>query len=779
MDKFTTAANVYIPDDFLDSDPEWPENAPDTEAKKRKTLTEYFEVIDKADDSGNLSRCESKKRRIETEKNSEPGPSSGVQSYDSQDAPSQSTSDTTSTCDNDVVFSTSAILDGKYFKVVHFDKKKKYAEAACQLCLPACKIIKGSLQTTTNFIKHIKRVHANEYSGYEKYKAEKQKRKQKMGAVYVKASQDTKMRQRTLTSTGPNKSAIISQAEFNRRMVHFVINTVSAVSIIDHPSFKAMFDGFNVKVMGRKSLMNKIQDMFREHQEDLKLQICEQKFLCSTADIWSSKQRSFMGVTLHWLDDNLKRVSVAIACQRFPGVHNYKAIAEILDAIYSKYGIKNEQIIATVTDNGSNFVKAFKEFGLTDNLSASCSNEQSLVPVHYEEDNEYNSDPESGEEVTMVDFPYCDTATKSDSDSTIILSKHFRCASHTLNLIATSDCMKAISANLVVRTKHMFAIDKCRKLWKRAKRPGTAEIIMGVLGHTLSCPGDTRWNSYYDSISRIINEDTKPKLLTLHQKLGLPNFKDNELQYLQDYCQIMKPLATALDILQGDLNTYFGFLLPTLTSLANKWKRMKVDFQGARYFSANLILNECINALYSRFSTVFKLTWEDAILAAVTIPKFKFCWYNSLKSENPTVSMESLKQMVISAIVAVFKDDCSTMDSDDREKEEDSEYSGFFDFSDDDDVLQGQKGKEQDKKRRAIELELLQYIEDKRTNLSILHEYPHLKKLFLRYNTCIPSSASVERLFSFATMVNEPRRHALTDENFEKLVVLKANKIGL
>ncbi|CAH0552498.1 unnamed protein product [Brassicogethes aeneus] len=312
-----------------------------------------------------------------------------------------------------------------------------------------------------------------------------------------------------------------------------------------------------------------------------------------------------MGVTLHWLDDNLQRVSVALACQRFRGVHNYKNIAKMLDYINVKYGIKTNQIIATVTDNGSNFVKPFKEFTLQESSPAIF---MSKVSHSLSDDIDADEESDADDDIKIMEIPESDCDFATGIEPVIMLPKHFRCASHTLNLIATTDCAKAIASNVGVRTKHMHAIEKCRKLWTKARRSGTAEIIMEVLGHTLSYPGETRWNSYFDSISRILHEDTKPKMAALHQKLGLPNFKDAEIQYLEDYCQILKPLATALDILQGEINTYYGYLLPTLISLANQWEKMKAVFQDPRHFSANLILNACSQALRTRFSAMFELS---------------------------------------------------------------------------------------------------------------------------------------------------------------------------
>jgi len=44
------------------------------------------------------------------------------------------------------------------------------------------------------------------------------------------------------------------------------------------------------------------------------------------------------------------------------------------------------------------------------------------------------------------------------------------------------------------------------------------------------------------------------------------------------------------------------------------------------------------------------------------------------------------------------------------------------------------------------------------------------------WNALLPSSAPVERLFSFAGMITRPHRRSLSDKTFEQLLILKANE---
>ena len=58
----------------------------------------------------------------------------------------------------------------------------------------------------------------------------------------------------------------------------------------------------------------------------------------------------------------------------------------------------------------------------------------------------------------------------------------------------------------------------------------------------------------------------------------------------------------------------------------------------------------------------------------------------------------------------------------------------------------------------------------------MLDKYPQIKDLFIKFNTTIPTSAPVERLFSQAALVLTVRRNRLHDRLLEILVLLKIHK---
>ena len=58
----------------------------------------------------------------------------------------------------------------------------------------------------------------------------------------------------------------------------------------------------------------------------------------------------------------------------------------------------------------------------------------------------------------------------------------------------------------------------------------------------------------------------------------------------------------------------------------------------------------------------------------------------------------------------------------------------------------------------------------------MLNDYLTIKKLFIKYNTALPSSASVERMFSVGGSVITSQRGHLQDDVIEYQILLKCNK---
>lgn len=73
--------------------------------------------------------------------------------------------------------------------------------------------------------------------------------------------------------------------------------------------------------------------------------------------------------------------------------------------------------------------------------------------------------------------------------------------------------------------------------------------------------------------------------------------------------------------------------------------------------------------------------------------------------------------------------------------------------------------------------ELSRFLLDQRKDLKMLDEFPIIREIFFRYNTQLPTSAIVERMFSFATLLDDPNRGRILPANFEASVLIKANSV--
>ncbi|KYQ54442.1 hypothetical protein ALC60_06674 [Trachymyrmex zeteki] len=448
------------------------------------------------------------------------------------------------------------------------------------------------------------------------------------------------------------------------------------------------------------------------------------------------------------INTNFQRESAALACRRFKGKHSYDKIAEMIHDIHCEFKLDAKKVVKVTTDNASNMVKAFTMFSQNNQIDLD------------------NNDNDDSDDDFIIQNITEGTTGDTDFMSDIFLPVHQRCASHTINLLITVDIKAALtgpssgnSGGNYSRSYHS-SFGKCSAIWNLTSRsPKAAETYADITGKASSSPCVTRWNSTFDCLNDLMI--VKQFLGSVCDALDLPKFKETDFEFLAEYIECVKPIAEALDRLQGEKNCFYGELLPVL--LQTQKNLQKLQYRHLKYCAKLVIV--LLEGLYKRFSNYFDFSSRvnDAILAAVSHPFFKLRWV-------PKERKNDVKELLINEAECLKKLNFVPKT---RNLINISEVtSTFFSFeggSSSDESITNTSVK------NTIELQCLQYLQDEGTCLDMLNKFPIVKEVFIKYNTALPSSAPVERLFSYGGMIMRPNRRSMHDDIFEKQLLLKAN----
>ncbi|XP_050066382.1 uncharacterized protein LOC126555508 [Aphis gossypii] len=625
------------------------------------------------------------------------------------------------------------ILDGKYFKIKKLpETENENIKAECVLCNDVKKQYSGTLRSTSNFRIHIKRIHSNVLEEFENYiKTAVNERRSTKRNLTQDSNPNTPKQQKLHLYLNDQKNES-KQKTFDKNLLNYIICSMKPLSSVEDEHFIKMINDIDgtLKIFSRRTLSRRILENYTFIYEKLKnlFESDPRPSLCTTADIWSIKHKSFMGVTTHWIDETtLTRFSCVLACRRFRGSHTYDKIAELLHEIICEFSIEREQLISTVTDNGSNFVKAFKDFGCEIDCNFQTND------LEFNDDRENTDEEESTDQATFESIEVDDIMTQG---TTIVLPRHLRCASHTLSLIATTDFNYILKGTPASRINHSV-MGKCTTLWNLSRRPKSSEIIHNILNCSLKYPCPTRWNSLYDSITQLLKY--KDKLNLVLKELNVKyTLKEIDLEYLEELAALLKPIAGALDFLQSENQCYYGQLLPTLFSLKTRLEMLK-----EKHFRhlANMI-TPLVNSLVKRFNDFFELSpsINEAILATCFHPCFKLRWISNEYDHEKN----RIQNLCINAAENIFNNDVAN-----NSNYSDEDDENFIIFS----------SQPVAKTVKKADLEVVTFFNDKSKSLNILNNYPIVKKLFIRFNTSLCSSAPVERMFSMAGFINNPTRN--------------------
>ena len=480
-------------------------------------------------------------------------------------------------------------------------------------------------------------------------------------------------------------------------------------------------------------------------------------WVATTADSWTAHNLSYLGMTAHWIDTvTKKRQRAVLACSRLKGHQTFNVLAEAIINIHYKFHLQ-DKITRTTTDNGRNFVKAFVQFGTEADLVPNCdenldgSDVDEWMEEAFEEEEPENS----------IEFISLESTMENNKNSGYNLPTHMRCAAHTFNLIASVDVNKALG-NSNFKGLHRKVTAKAQALWNQQNRSSiSADLIEEEFKRRLVVPSATRWNSLYDSLvvlKDILERDRGVFHRVMHT-LKLQTFNDSEINFLQEYIQVMGIVAAALDKVQGEDQAYLGSLLPTIAATAMKLSDLKTkNLQYCR---------PLVDALLSGISKRFDNLQEDleCHLAAAFHPKFRLMWLEKYDQKKMCSVKSAMEKVVEEALKEEDHDDSIASSTDD-------EGLDFFNSI----------TKTPEKHKKSVKVKAKNLVKNwlEASSKDVTNEAAFLGEkiysdLFLKYNTSIPSSAAVERLFSIGKDILRAKRASLSDSNFEMLIFMKGN----
>ncbi|XP_034556142.1 uncharacterized protein LOC117824687 [Notolabrus celidotus] len=593
-----------------------------------------------------------------------------------------------------------------YFSLL--ETKEKNIVVSCRLCAGK-KTLSTSKTSNSNLTKHLMKQHPSTKS---------------VAAREPDAEHTVDPGEATVSSTeqeGPTPSKqprldfkslpafqYLSQERLHRLIAKYAVEDTLSISTVESAAFRESISKIPWRRAGplpcRNIFSKYLENEYANMEVKLKRSVEELEYVSTTADLWTTHNKSFLGVTAHLINPhNMQRGKAALACRRFRGRHTYDSIASEIDNIHSSHGLSHK-ITATVTDNGSNFVKAFQ-----------------VYKPH--EDCEDNTDEVTFTNITDV----LQRSGADDEDDMISLPPHKRCASHTLSLISCTDVDKWLLSTPETKNIYRNVTTKCAGLWNKESRSTVAsEIVEDAIAKRLLVPCTTRWNSFYDALAWI-SEVPMVELNSISSKLQLKCISEREHHFLREYCAVMKPLTVALDILQGEDNCYYGTIIPTLKALMCKTLEMK---NGLKILVR--LPDVIVQAINSRFALVLKS--EDTTLAAVTLQRFRLRWLcdQERKDRVKASLIAECRKQVLEQEQQPGKTPPTQRHSPGPTKED-----KFFSFEEDEDNV-------------TAEAEVADYLKSEATGT--LNQFPMIKEIFLKHNAATPSSAPVERLFSLGNL---------------------------
>lgn len=246
-------------------------------------------------------------------------------------------------------------------------------------------------------------------------------------------------------------------------------------------------------------------------------------------DGWSKKglSASFIGISANFFEP-VSRSSKHVLLNLFQIEHPHTGqnIANCIEKCLDDWGIKLQNVLLVISDNGANMLKAVKLIN-------------SKVDSTSADDGE---DPESSTDDDSDEYVAIDQEETEDGINKCHLV-HLSCLAHSLQLVA-----KQVYSS----TDHFEdVLKKARNVVSSIRKSSVmTQKLLQKCGKTVISDCTTRWNSTYYLVERLL--EVKVHINALFNECGLDSLLTSEWNKLEDMKALLAPFKRHTDNLQSD-----------------------------------------------------------------------------------------------------------------------------------------------------------------------------------------------------------------------------------
>jgi hypothetical protein len=365
------------------------------------------------------------------------------------------------------------------------------------------------------------------------------------------------------------------------------------MSMVEQPwfaEFMKVVDG-KYKVPTRYKVNTSVARKYNDIQAVLQSKLNDAKHVSLTLDLWSDRRmRSFMGITVHFMNHVMELQSYLLDFDYFSGSHTAENIADHCKKVIEKFNLQHK-VLFLITDNAANMLKAFRD--ISQILGEVTHDETETGMSQIEDEEEQNGAGLEDDEIEVMDVNVVtDRTDSSATDESVdleeslgemsecgseaieqlttyigsIMKKRLPCSIHTLQLVVLDGLKNA---------KFMGNIQsKCSRLSTVLHTSGLfQENYFKVFKTTIPKTNSTRWNSMFLQLSATAKLDPirLQKLLT-DTKNTTCIFTKREFELLQEVVSVLEPAYDAT-IMMEEEKAMISLVAPTVVELHKKWSQ--------------------------------------------------------------------------------------------------------------------------------------------------------------------------------------------------------------